>query len=275
MQIMGLSMKITIGGLELRRCPRVVLTYRRRTVLSQCEIDVSDPTGELIGSVAKDQPIDVQFWYRGGWGERHQWKGTVEGKGQSMADTRTGPDIFRVLGTGEEKKLLTTKVKEAMTGEPADVVAKRLLAKTGLPVATVKIPGDILPHIVFADVPVSRALKQLDYTLQRAFGHDLSKHAVWLGKAGLYWSDEDEPGAVPQLASGEMLLTHSPNSDPSHYAEAVCILYPGLRDSRKVLIKDARRGMTMTVRAEEVIHELNESAANTTTVRYGADYGWG
>lgn len=276
MDIEGISMRVTVGGLELRRAPRILLTYKRRTILSTCEIDIPDPEGTVIGQIAKDQPVDVRFWYRGGGlGVRHHWQGTVEGKGQAQLTERTGPDVVRVYAVGLEKKLLTTRVTEAMFDEPASVVAKRLLAKTGLPVATVRVPEDILPHIVFSDAPVAAAVKQLGQSLERSFGHDLSKHAVWLGEAGLYWSDEDEPGSIPRIASCEMLLTHSPNDDVSKYAEVTSILYPGIRDSQKVRIRDARRGMDVTVRAEEVIHLIREERCNTTTIKYGADYGWG
>lgn len=276
MDIQGLSMRITVGGMELRRAPRILLTYKRRTILSTCEIDIPDPDGDIIGQIVKDQPVDVQFWYRGGGlGVRHHWKGTVEGRAQAQQTERTGPDVVRVFAVGLEKKLLTTRVTEAMHGEPASVVAKRLLAKTGLPVATVAVPEDVLPHIVFSDAPVALALKQLAWSLERSFGHDLSKHAVWLGESGLYWSDGDEPGNTPTIATCEMLLTHSPNTDVSHLSEAVSILYPGIRDSQQVRIRDARRGTDETTRAEEVSHLIREERCNTTTIRYGADYGWG
>ena len=76
-------------------------------------------------------------------------------------------------------------------------------------------------------------------------------------------------------ASGEMLLRHSPNADVSSLSEVVSILDPGVRDSQLVRVKDARRGTDETVRAEEVIHMISGTAGNTTTIRYGADYGWG
>lgn len=274
MSIEGISLRVTVGGLELSRTPRIRLTYRRRTILSACEIDIPDPEGSVIRQISKDQPVDVQFWYRGGGlGVRHHWQGTVEGKAQ-----RSGPDIVRVQAAGLEKKLLTTRVTEALHGEPAHVVAKRLLAKTGLPVAMVDVPQDVLPHIVFSDATVAAAVKQLSWSLEQSFGYDLSKHAVWLGESGLYWSDGDEPpgaGGVPRIASGEMLLRHSPNADVSSLSEVVSILYPGVRDSQMVRVKDARRGTDETVRAEEVIHMISGTAGNTTTIRYGADYGWG
>ena len=125
---------------------------------------------------------------------------------------------------------------------------------------------------------MAAAVKQLAWSLGQSFGYDLSKHAVWLGESGLYWSDGDEPpgeGGLPRIASGEMLLRHSPNTDVSHLSEVVSILYPGIRDSQLVCVKDVRRGTDETVRAEEVIHMISEATGNTTTIRYGADYGWG
>ncbi len=87
---------------------------------------------------------------------------------------------------------------------------------------------------------MARAIKQLAVTLERSFGHDLSRHAVWLSAAGLYWSDGAEPGDVYVVQSADNLLTHSP--DPAGMSYVWATLLPGLTASRMILIRDARRG---------------------------------
>lgn len=156
------------------------------------------------------------------------------------------------------------------TASQRDVVARRLLASTGLPVADITVPSEVLPHIVFSGVSVAMAIKQLASTLDASFGHDMSKHAVWLGESGLYWSGGDEPGDIPVIESAENLISHSPN--PSGMSEVVATVIPGLTHSRIVRIRDSRRHFSELVRAQEVIHSLGEH--DTTTIRYGSDEGW-
>ena len=119
---------------------------------------------------------------------RLEWSRVDVYKRQVSDFRMAGEDAVRVVAVGREQALLDVRVTEAMHGEPADVVARRLLASTGLPVAEIRIPSEVLPHIVFSGVTVAMAVKQLAWTLETSFGHDMSKHAVWLGEAGLYLS---------------------------------------------------------------------------------------
>ena len=177
--IEGFNIRCTVGGLEVLRSPRIVLALRRRAIVSRCELDVPDTDGSVQAALAKKQPVRIRFGHRGEGGTWHDWSGTVSDF--QMA----GEDAVRVVAVGKEQALLDTKVTEAMYGEPADVVARRLLASTGLPVADIAIPSEVLPHIVFSGVSVAMAIKQLASTLDASFGHDMSKHAVWLGGSGL------------------------------------------------------------------------------------------
>lgn len=262
--IEGFNIRCTVGGLEVLRSPRIVLALRRRAIVSRCELDVPDTDGSVQAVLAKKQPVRIRFGHRGDGGTWHDWSGTV-------SDFRmSGGDAVRVAAVGKEQALLNVKVTEAMRGEPADVVARRLLASTGLPVAAVAVPSEVLPHIVFSGVSVAMAVKQLASTLEASFGHDMSKHAVWLGESGLYWSDGDEPGDIPVIESAENLISHSPN--PSGMSEVVATVIPGLTHSRLVRIRDSRRQFSELVRAQEVIHSLGEH--DTTTIRYGSHEGW-
>lgn len=262
--IEGFNIRCTVGGLEVLRSPRIVLTLRRRAVVSRCELDIPDPDGSVQAALGKKQPVRIRFGHRGEGGTWHDWSGTVSDF--QMA----GEDAVRVVAVGREQALLDTRVTEAMHGEPADVVARRLLASTGLPVAEICIPSEVLPHIIFSGVSVAMAVKQLAWTLETSFGHDMAKHAVWLGESGLYWSDGDEPGDIPVIESTENLISHSPN--PSGMSEAVATVIPGLTHSRLVRIRDSRRRFSELVRTQEVIHSLGEH--DTTTIRYGSDEGW-
>lgn len=264
--IQGLNVRCNVGPFQVLRSPRIELVTRRRDVVSTCEIDVPDQDGSVRPLLEKKQKVSIRFGHRGGSGLWHEWEGTVKDF------TQTGADIIRVACVGLEQALIDTKITEAMHGEPADVAGKRLLAASGLPVADVSIPAETFPHMVFSGVSVARAIKQLSQTLEGSFGHDLSRHAVWLGKSGLYWSPESEPGAVYVVESACNLMTNSPN--PNGMSRAVSTLLPGLSASMLVRIHDSRRGTNELVRAEEVTHSLSEGG-NKTTIGYGCEQGWG
>ena len=169
--------------------------------------------------------------------------------------------------------VLVRYVRDSFYREPADVVARRLLARTGLAVGAVDVPGDVLPYQVFSGVSVARAVRQLAYTLERSFGHDMSRHALWLGASGLTWSDGDEPGDVYSVATAENLLAHTPPQTDGGTGVLVSVPLPGLTHSRLVHIRDARRSLDATVRALDVVHTFQESG-NRTVITYGKDVGW-
>ena len=264
--IEGINIRCNVGPFEVLRSPRNVLSLCRRAVVTTCEMDIPDPDGSVQAGLVKKQAVRVRFGHRGEGGTWHDWSGTIKDFQPA------GPDTLRVFAVGREQALIDTKITQAMHGEPADIVARRLLASAGLPVASVSIPAETFPHIVFSNVTVARAIKQLAGSLDRSFGHDLSRHEVWLGEAGLFWSDQDEPGAVFVVETAANLITNSPN--PGGMSHAVSTILPGLTHSRKVRIRDARRGFSEVVRAQEVIHALGADG-NTTTIGYGHNEGWG
>ncbi|CAK7024293.1 MAG: hypothetical protein DELT_02516 [Desulfovibrio sp.] len=271
--IEGLNIRCNIGPVELLRTPYLELAYKRRAVLSRGVIHIPDPEGKARAVLAKDQKMKFRFGYRGEINYWHEWEGTIESIDQPSQDS-TNPDAVIVRGVGLEKRLSTTLVKESFHNEAADAVARRLLSLTGLAVAGVEIPGDVLPHQTFSNVPVARALKQIEHTLRRSFGHDLSKHAVWLGESGLMWSDGDEPGDVYTIETAKNLIDHTPPAKAGEMGAVISVLLPGLTDSRKVRIRDHRRQINTLERAEEVIHVL-QASGNSTTVMYGKNSGWG
>ena len=120
---------------------------------------------------------------------------------------------------------------------------------------------------------MARAVRQLAYTLERGFGHDMSRHALWLGASGLTWSDGDEPGDVYSVATAENLLAHTPPQADGGTGVLVSVPLPGLTHSRLVHIRDARRGVDETVRALTVAHTFQDSG-NSTVISYGKDTGW-
>ncbi len=273
MSIEGLNVRCNVGPVEVLRSPCIELVYRRRAVVSRGLIHVPDPEGTIRNVLSDGQSVKIRFGYRGEVNLWHEWTGSILGIDQPSS-TKSGADALIVRCVGQEQKLATTLVSESFYNEPASVVAARLLARTGLSVAGVEIPDNVLPHQVFSNVPVSRALKQIEQSLSRAYGHDMSKHAVWLGADGLRWSAGDEPGDVLAIETAQNLISHTPAATPGGMGAITSVLLPGLTDGRQISIRDTRRGIVQTVRAQEVRHALREGG-NTTTVLYGKETGWG
>lgn len=270
--IEGLNVRCNVGPAQILRSPLIELVFRRSAVVSRAKVAIPDPEGEVRARLAIGQPIALRFGYRGEANYWQEWQGTIENIGQPGADAEDA-DAIVVQAVGREKALATTTVKESFYREPASSVARRLLAATGLPVGNVDVQGDVLPYQVFSGVSVARAVKQLSVTLERSFGHDMSRHAVWLGASGLTWSAGDEPGLAYGIRTCETLIAHEPPQTPDGVGVVVSVLQPGLTHSRLVHITDARRGLDFTARALAVVHTLKDGG-NSTTVTYGKDQGW-
>lgn len=271
--IEGLNIRCNIGPVEILRAPYIELVYKRRVVLSRCIIEIPDPFGEVRVVLKKDQVMKVRFGYRGMANLWHEWQGTINAIDEPDRYSQN-PDALKVQGIGLEKKLTTTYVTESFYNEPAITVARRLLASTGLSVGALNIPQDVLPYQVFSNVPVARAIKQLEHTLQRSFGHDLSKHALWLGANGLSWSADNEPGDTYIIETAHNLMDHIPPAFEGAMGVVTAVLLPGLTHSRMVRIRDHRRQVFRHERAEEV-HHILQASGNSTTVMYGQHKGWG
>ena len=160
--IEGLNIRCNVGPVEILRSPFLELVFRRCAVLSRATVHVPDPEGEVRSRLAVGQAVAVRWGYRGEAGMWQEWEGTVEGIDQPRRDA-DGADAVVVRAVGLEKALTTTTVTESFYREPADVVARRLLARTGLAVGAVEVPGEVLPWQVFSGVSVARAVKQLSH----------------------------------------------------------------------------------------------------------------
>lgn len=267
MALEGINIRCNIGPYEVLRTPRLRILYRRSALVSRAEIDLPDPDGSIASALNLGDSCRLRFWYRGGNGLSHDFHGVIDGFAPG------GPRTIRVLIAGREIALLKTLITESYHKEPADLVARRILTMSGFDITELGIPNDILPHIVFSRVSIAVACRQIRESLERAFGHDLSKHALWLGGDGLRWSDGFEPGDTYVVASAENLIEHTPVTAPKGLSRIVSVPLPGLTHSMRVQIRDAHHKTNALVKAQEVEHLL-EDGQNRTTILYGGEYGW-
>lgn len=270
--IEGFNVRCLVGPLDITRSPKIEIVSKRRAVVETASVAIPDPEGTVRATLAVGQPVDLCFGYRGEDALWQEWEGTISGIDQPHASAPDA-DAVTVRCVGQSQALVTTRVTESFLNEPADVVARRLLAKTGLSVGDISIPSPVLPHQVFSSCTVARAIKQLSTTLERSYGYDMHRHALWLGASGLTWSDGDEPGDEYRVATAENLIAHTPPATGGGIGVVTSVVLPGLTHSRRVHVYDSRRGIDDVYRALSVIHTL-EDAGNTTQVTYGTDEGW-
>lgn len=270
--IQGLNVRCNVGPVEILRSPFIELVSRRRAVVSTATVIIPDPEGKIRELVAVNQPVTVRFGYRGEANFWQEWEGTVSSIDQPRIQADDA-DAVTVQCVGLEKALTTTMITESFYREPADVVARRLLARTGLAVGEIAVPKDILPYQVFSDVSVARSVRQLSETLTRAYGYDMSRHALWLGANGLTWSAGNEPGDIYSIETAENLIAHTPPETYAGIGVVTSVLMPGLVHSRIIHIKDSRRNVDMKARALDVVHTL-QNGGNSTVITYGKDMGW-
>ena len=117
--IEGINIRCTVGNFEVLRSPRIVLTLRRRAVLTHCEVDIPDADGAIQAGLAKKQMVRVRFGHRGDGGTWHDWSGTIKDFQPA------GTDAIRVFAVGLEQALIDTTVTEAMHGEPGGCLRQR------------------------------------------------------------------------------------------------------------------------------------------------------
>lgn len=72
--IEGINIRCSVGGVEVLRSPRIVLTLRRRAVVSTCEVDIPDADGSVQAGLAKNRR-----------------SGCASGTGAKAAHGMTGP----------------------------------------------------------------------------------------------------------------------------------------------------------------------------------------
>ncbi|MBL3580850.1 hypothetical protein [Oleidesulfovibrio alaskensis] len=267
--IAGINVRVVIDGMVVARCPRCVVSFDRHTVTSYGEIDVPDPEGVLMQRVKSGQHVSVRFGYRGQ--PAREWTGLVDGWRPGFGRNRDQLTV-QVLGP-EFAPFMRTRVTEAYMDETADVLARLILAKTGCTVGTVDVPAVNLPRLTLRDVPVWQAMEQLAHSCAMAHGQDMSHHALWLDDAGAiqYGPHNDEPEAVPVIATGAGLIAHNPAQSPKARGSVETFLLPGMRDGRLFKLQDVRRGIDAEYRAVHVEHHIEQTKARTW-LWYGGEY---
>jgi len=262
--IAGIRLRVEIGDAIIERCPRIEIASTRHCPLDIARIDVPDPTGEMPRAFEYGDPVRIEYGYRGG--ESATWEGTMRGL------VRANRDQLRFLADGKALPLLSAHVSECYADESSVAIARHLIRRTGLPIGKISIPDEIISRFHISTLPVWQAVFQLRHSLQRAYGHDMNRTALWLGADGVNLGDFDEPGDVPVIASGENLIRHLPTDKQKGQDSIETHLLPGLSHSRRFHLVDTRLSVDAAFRALKVRHEITQEHVRTF-LNYGRERG--
>lgn len=262
MAITGLNINLTVGSFTVNRLPKAELHLERGAVAERLVLELPDPAGQLAAELADGDQVDLFFGFRGG--PSQSWQGEI-------SEVRSAKDAVRLTALSAERAFIKTKVSECFHQESARQVITRLMNLAGLAPGRLEGPDEVIPHLIFSGQPVYECFKQINATLERVYELDMSAMVYWIDENGLgQWGDFDRPGPAPVLASGDNLIKHDPKGDDG---QATAILCPGLNHSRQFTIRDDRRALTLTKRAQSVKHVLGEQG-HLTIVTYGQEKGY-
>lgn len=265
--IEGVSIRAKVGAFEVLRSPSIIIESKRRQIVGTASLEVPDPSGEIRQSLQVGQNVQIIMRYKGDNPLEQTWQGTVN-------SVQTQADNLIVLAKGLEQALLDNFITEAFYEEPANIVAKRILEKTGYSIKTLDFGEFVLPYQVFSHWTIAGAIKQLSQTISQSYQVDMSKHALWLDSNQMWnFSDCDEEGDIFIIETAKNLLSHKPPQKQGEMGELETVLLPGLTHSRLIKIRDSVRDVVLEVRAQEVTHKM-EQGKNRTIIRYGKDQGW-
>lgn len=266
--IEGISIRANVGAFEVLRSPKIVIESKRRQIVGTASLEVPDPTGEIRNGLNLGNKVQIIMRYKGDNPLEQTWQGTIY-------SLQTEADNIIIIAKGLEQILLDTFITEAFFEEPANLVAKRILEKTGLPVGKIDMGEYILPYQVFSSCNLAMAIKQLSQTISQSCQADMSRHALWLDSNQMWnFSDGDEEGDIFIIETAKNLLNHRPPQKQGEIGELETVLLPSLTHSRIIKIRDSVRDIVQEVRAQEVTHQM-EQGKNRTIIRYGKDEGWG
>jgi hypothetical protein len=264
-ELSGLRIDIAVGALEVFRSPRWWIESLRHVPTGRAGVTLPDPKGELFRSIKVGDPVVIDL------GIRNEvpvyWRGTVSSR--FPGETK---DQLELRATDAAQVLVTTRIKQAWENETPEALISWVIRECGLPVGRIGATGMVLPRISASNIPVWQLVQQVKQSCAAAFGLDMSRWALWLGKDGVNWGDFDEPGATVAIASSDNLIDHQPVDWRSGMGMIETELEAGLTHSRLISLQDDRRVIQEVHRALRVRHEGTPEKVRTF-VWYGVEHG--
>jgi len=265
-EVNGLNLEITVGELEVYRAPQWWIESLRHMPLGRAGITLPDPDRELCQVVRVGDAVRISAGYRDA--APSVWEGTVTSRFPGET-----PDQLEIRAVDASLALTETRILQSWEAETPEALVAWVIRQTGLAAGTVMETGMVLPRVAASNVPAWHLVRQIRQSCASAFGLDMSRWALWLGRDGVNWGDFDEPGDLVRIAIGENLIGHEPCDWRSGGMGMIeTFLIGGLSHSRRVRLKDDRRGIDEVHRALRVRHEGTPERVRTF-VWYGVEHG--
>jgi hypothetical protein len=256
MELSGIRIDITIGDLEVQRTPLWWIESLRGYPLGRSGVTLPDPQGELHQTIKVGDAIEIEVGYRNQ--DPVSWSGKV-----ALVYTGETIDQLEIRAIDGAKPLTDIRIVQAWENESPEAIVAWAIRQTGLPVGTIDPTGIIIPRFVSSNVPVWQLVRQVAETCERQFGLAMTGRALWLGEAGVNWSDSDEPGDVPVIATMDNLIRHEPATAGNAQNMIETFLLADLRHSRQIQLEDDRRSIDTLLRAQRVRHEGTPDTTRT------------
>lgn len=260
--ISGIRLHIEIGDTIIERCPRLEIISTRHRPLDLAHIHIPDPTGEGENFFTYGDPVRIEYGYRGGMSA--VWQGSLR------SAHRVSRDQLCLTADSMALPLVSTHVTECYTDDFSQFMVKDIIKHAGLPIGRIDIPNEPLARLPIATLPIWQAVLQVLYTVRLAYGHDISRIALWLGAEGVNLGDFDAPGDVPVIATGENLIRHLTATKKNGLHTVETVLLPGLSHSRIFHLIDSRLGVDQELRALHVKHAITPKSVRTF-IEYGRE----
>ena len=248
MEISGIRIDITIGGYETQRAPLWWIESLRGYPLGRAGVTLPDPEGELHQAIKVGDAIEIEVGYRDQ--DSVSWTGTV-----ALVYPGETRDQLEIRAIDGAKPLTDTKIIQAWENETPEAIVAWAIGRTGLSIGKIDPTGVTLPRFVASNIPVWQVVRQVAESCERQFGLEMAARALWLGSAGANWSDSDEPGYVPVIATMEGLIDHDPATQGIATPMITTWLLADLSHSRLIHLQDDKRGIDDVFRAQRVRHE--------------------
>lgn len=254
----GIKLNIKVGSVTVTRCPYLRIEYARGMVCDTARFHIADTKNEAYGAIKEGDGVSISFGYADG--TSGQFDGNV------CNINAAGNDTIEIIAVSEGVKLSETIVKESYNDETSMEIIKRLAALVGFSIGKIDIPDVQIPHIIFDNIPVYRAIDQVYATLQK-LGHNMTGKEYWVQDGYFYAGDFSIDGETPEIKTAVNLIYHGFISTGFPFVETPLIA--GLQHSQDFKLDDARRGISGTFRVQSVIHEVNKGKARTNITYKG------
>lgn len=248
----GIKLNIKVGSVTVTRCPYLRIEYARGMVCDTARFHIADTKNEAYGAIKEGDSVSISFGYA------DSASGQFEGSVCNI--NAVGNDTIEIIAASIGIKLAETVIKESYNDETSMEIIKRLAAFAGFSIGKIDIPDVQIPHIIFDNIPVYRAVNQVYATLQK-LGNDMAGKEYWVQDGSFFIGNFSIDGETPEIKTAVNLIYHGFTNKGFAFIETP--LMANLRHSQDFKLDDARRGISGTFRVQSVIHEVDKGKART------------